>query len=113
MTARMPSSESIEPAFFALRELFTGPLRGVSFPGVDAATVTGIEAQIAKVRKALEGTDLEEIKREEEALLQMSHKMAEAMYQGGAKPGAEGGKAEEPKAKKDSGVVDAEFEEAP
>ncbi|NUO53243.1 MAG: hypothetical protein HOV80_30720 [Polyangiaceae bacterium] len=40
MTARMPSSESIEPAFFALRELFTGPLRGVSFPGVDASTVT-------------------------------------------------------------------------
>ena len=47
MTARMPSSESIEPAFFALRELFTGPLRGVSFPGVDAATVTDLvdEAQ--------------------------------------------------------------------
>lgn len=47
MTSRLPSSESIEPAFFALRELFTGPLRGVSFPGVDASTVAGLvdEAQ--------------------------------------------------------------------
>ncbi len=42
MTSRLPSSDSIEPAFFALRELFVGPLRGVSFPGIDAPTVTGL-----------------------------------------------------------------------
>jgi hypothetical protein len=47
MTSRLPSSDSIEPAFLALRELFVGPLRGVSFPGVDASTVTDLveEAQ--------------------------------------------------------------------
>ena len=92
---------------------------------LDAATVSGIEAQIAKVRKAIEGGNVEEIKREEEALTQLSHKMAEAMYKTGAGPGAgagpqdpgaagqaPGGGAAGGEKKKDSGVVDAEFEEA-
>lgn len=40
MTTRpLPEETSIEPHFVALRELFTGPLRSVSFPGIDAATI--------------------------------------------------------------------------
>ncbi len=91
---------------------------------LDAATVEGIEAQIAKVRKAIEANDVDGIKREEELLTQLSHKMAEAMYKttapGSAGPGGDGtqpptdGAAPggEASAKKDPGVVDAEFEEA-
>jgi molecular chaperone DnaK len=86
---------------------------------IDAATVSSIEAQIAKVRKAIEGSNVDEIKREEEALTQLSHKMSEAMYkQGGPGAGpqdpgaAGGGAAAGGDKKKDPGVVDAEFEEA-
>ncbi len=86
---------------------------------LDKGTVEGIEQQVAKVRKAIEANDIEGIKREEELLTQLSHKMAEAMYKtqapgadgppppDGAAPGADAGA----KAK-DPGVVDAEFEEA-
>lgn len=34
----------LEPSFFALRDLFTGPLRDVSFPGVDASAVADLVA---------------------------------------------------------------------
>jgi molecular chaperone DnaK len=86
---------------------------------IPADMASGIEAQIGKVRKAIESNDLAAIKSEQETLLQLSHKMAEAMYktqgptdaQGG--PGGPGGAAPGgDKDKKDSGVVDAEFEEA-
>jgi hypothetical protein len=33
------NAPSVEPAFVALRDLFTGPLAQVTFPGVDAAAV--------------------------------------------------------------------------
>ncbi len=87
------------------------------------ATVEGIEAQIAKVRKAIDN-DVDGIKREEELLTQLSHKMAEAKVQDhcswalrfgrrrlqpptdAAAPGGRG-----VSRKKDPGVVDAEFEE--
>jgi molecular chaperone DnaK len=83
---------------------------------IEPATATAIEEQIAKVRKALEGGDVDTIKKEEEALIQLSHKMAEAMYKnaGGPEGGATPPSGDDAKGgKKDPGVVDAEFEEAP
>ena len=82
---------------------------------IDEETKKNIEAAIETLKKALEGTDVEEIKKATEALSEASHKLAEAMYadaqaaQGaeGAAPG-EGGSGK--KDDKDD-VVDAEFEE--
>jgi molecular chaperone DnaK len=48
---------------------------------VDAATRSEIEAAGAEVKSALEGDDEELIKAKTEALMQASHKLAEAVYQ--------------------------------
>lgn len=82
---------------------------------VDEETKKNIEAAIETLKKALEGTDVEEIKKATEALSEASHKLAEAMYADAqAAQGAEGaapgeGDAGKPDDKDD--VVDAEFEE--
>ncbi len=89
---------------------------------IDAAEKTKIEDAMAKVRKAIEGDDLEAIKKAQEELTTASHKLAEAMYaktaeqQGG--PGAAGAGAagtgtgtQAGGGKKDDDVVDADFEE--
>jgi molecular chaperone DnaK len=86
---------------------------------VDAAEKSKIEDAIALVKKALEGDDLEAIKKAQEELMNVSHKLAEAMYAktaGGADgPGAAGGAgaagADSSSGKKDDDVVDADFEE--
>ena len=86
---------------------------------VDAAEKTKIEEAIAKVKKALEGDDLEVIKKSQDDLMTVSHKLAEAMYAktagGPGGPGAEGGAgaagADQTSGKKDDDVVDADFEE--
>ena len=84
---------------------------------VDAETKGNIEAAIEPLRKALEGEDVEEIKRLSEALTQASHKLAEAMYQQASQ---EQGQPEGDPAGADAGsaagapeddVVDADFEE--
>ena len=67
----------------------------------------------------MEGEDPEEIKRLSEELTQVSHKLAEAMYQqasaeAGPQPGAEGAgpdNPEKPAGAPDDDVVDADFEE--
>jgi len=56
---------------------------------IDAADKTNVEAAIADVKKALEGTDTGAIERAAENLTQASHKLAEAMYKS-AGAGAEG-----------------------
>jgi molecular chaperone DnaK len=84
---------------------------------VDASTKTNIEASIENLKKAMEGSDANEIRRLSEELTQASHKLAEAMYQqasgaGQAQHGAAGGhtgSAEQGAADED--VVDADFEE--
>ena len=48
---------------------------------VDAATKAEIEAAAAEVKKALEGDDVDDIKAKTDALMQASHKLAEAVYQ--------------------------------
>jgi molecular chaperone DnaK len=88
---------------------------------VDAAEKARIEDAIVKVKKAIEGDDIDAIKSAQEELTNASHKLAEAMYAkagasqagAGADTGAHGGpSAEQPgAAKKDDDVVDADFEE--
>jgi molecular chaperone DnaK len=88
---------------------------------VDAAEKTKIEEAITKTKKALEGDDIEAIKKAQDELMTVSHKLAEAMYaktaggQGG--PGADGGAQQQAgdqqqaSGKKNDDVVDADFEE--
>jgi molecular chaperone DnaK len=84
---------------------------------IDAAEKQKIEEGITALKKTLEGTDTEEIKKASESLMQASHKLAEAVYakaqpgaeQAGAEPG--GPEAEAGGAAKGEKVVDADFEE--
>jgi molecular chaperone DnaK len=85
---------------------------------VDAAEKARIEEAIAKVRKAVEGDDLEAIRSAQEELTTASHKLAEAMYAktaqqpgGGPQPGAGPGAGAQEAGRKDDDVVDADFEE--
>ncbi|NVM23202.1 MAG: molecular chaperone DnaK [Desulfobacterales bacterium] len=84
---------------------------------VEPTIKANVEGVIERLKKAMEGTDTEEIKRLSEELMQTSHKLAEAMYakasggaQAGEKAAGPSGKAE-PRAAKEEEVVDAEFEE--
>ena len=84
---------------------------------IDAAEKQKIEEGIAALKKSLEGSDAEEIKKASESLMQASHKLAEAVYakaqpgaeQAGGEPGAQ--EAEGASAAKGEKVVDADFEE--
>ena len=83
---------------------------------IDPSLKSNVDDAVERLKKAMEGTDTEEIKRLTEELVQKSHKLAEAMYakaSGAAQGGQTGGAAaqEEPKAGKDEDVVDADFEE--
>jgi molecular chaperone DnaK len=84
---------------------------------VDTATKDQINDKIKDLRKAMEGTDLEAIKKAQDELMQASHKLAEMMYQQAA--GAQAGGAADTSGKGEKGgkgggdddVVDADFEE--
>jgi molecular chaperone DnaK len=82
---------------------------------VDEATKKQAEEAIEPLRKAMEGEDVDEIKRLSEALTQASHKLAEAMYQQASQDGsagADGGPQQEAAGgPQDDDVVDADFEE--
>jgi molecular chaperone DnaK len=87
---------------------------------VDAATKSDIESNVASLKTAMEGTDIEAIKQKSEALMKASHKLAEQMYAKTGGPGAGagpeagpgGGAGPEEQAKKpEEEVVEAEFEE--
>jgi molecular chaperone DnaK len=84
---------------------------------VDAGLKSSVDDVIQRLRKAMEGTDTEEIKRLSEELTQTSHKLAETMYaqasgagQGGTQAGPDAAQ-EEAQPSKDEDVVDADFEE--
>ena len=79
---------------------------------VDDETKKKVEDAVAGLRKAMEGNDAQEIKRLSEELTQVSHKLAEAMYQQASKKGDQqtgGGSAGAAEPEED--VVDADFEE--
>ena len=84
---------------------------------VESALKSEIDSVIERLKKAMETTDADEIKRLSDELTQASHKLAEKMYsqasqQGpGAGPGPEQGAGPGGGKKPDDDVVDAEFEE--
>ncbi len=71
-----------------------------------------IETAASNLRNVLKGTDIEEIKKKTQELVQSSMKLGEAIYksQQSAKPG-DAPKDNKPEGKKDDNVVDADFEE--
>ncbi|MFL2894446.1 MAG: molecular chaperone DnaK [Candidatus Pelagibacter sp.] len=71
-----------------------------------------IETASANLRNSLKGTDVEEIKKKTQELVQSSMKLGEAIYksQQSAKPG-DAPKDNKQEGKKDDNVVDADFEE--
>ena len=71
-----------------------------------------IETTSANLRNSLKGTDVEDIKKKTQELVQASMKLGEAIYksQQSAKPG-DAPKNTKPEGKKDDNVVDADFEE--
>ncbi len=81
---------------------------------VDSTTKTNVEEAIGRLKKAMEGSDTQEIKQKTEELTQASHKLAEAMYQKAASShkdegGDQTGASQKPGS--DDDVVDADFEE--
>ena len=74
-----------------------------------------VENAIADAKKALEGGDKATMDKARETLTQASHKLAEQMYkatqppQGGAGPSAGADASSNGNAKKDEGVIDAEY----
>ncbi len=82
---------------------------------LDPKTKSDIEAQIAKLRTTMEGDSKDAIQKDVDALMQMSHKVAEEAYKRAAgaqaQPGAEAGAGPQQQKKPDEDVVDADFEE--
>jgi len=84
---------------------------------VDSETKSKVEEASAALKKAIEGEDVEEIKKLSEELTQVSHKLAEAMYQQASTadqqaPGADAGSTDQTGgAAPEEDVVDADFEE--
>ena len=79
---------------------------------VSAEEKKAIENGIADLKKSLEGTDSEDIKKKTQSLIQVSMKLGEAVYKSQQKPGA--GKTESHKDAKPNekdNVVDADFED--
>jgi len=72
-----------------------------------------IETASANLRNSLKGTDVEDIKKKTQELVQASMKLGEAIYksQQSAKPGDAPKDAKKEEGKKDDNVVDADFEE--
>ena len=79
---------------------------------VSDADKKAIEDASANLRNSLKGTDIEDVKKKTQDLVQASMKLGEAVYksQQSAKPGDAPKDAKE-KGKKDDNVVDADFEE--
>jgi molecular chaperone DnaK len=80
---------------------------------IDAAEKKKIEDAVAALKKAMEGSDADLLKKASDDLMQASHKLAEAVYAKAGQAGADasGGEAPKEEGSKDEKVVEAEFEE--
>ncbi|KQC06958.1 MAG: molecular chaperone DnaK [Smithella sp. SDB] len=82
---------------------------------IDAAEKAKIEESLTKTKKALEGDDIDAIKKAQDELMNVSHKLAEAMYAKTAGAGAQqqqqDGAQQQASDKKNDDVVDADFED--
>ncbi|MBW1986672.1 MAG: molecular chaperone DnaK [Deltaproteobacteria bacterium] len=79
---------------------------------VDSVTKSDITGKIDRLKQAMAGTDIDEIKRLSDELMKSSHKLAEQIYAQTAGPRGEeaAGAQEKPKGPEEE-VVEAEFEE--
>ena len=83
---------------------------------VSAEEKKAIENGIADLKKSLEGTDVEDIKKKTQSLIQVSMKLGEAVYKSQQKPDnnndkGSGGPKDDAKPDEKDNVVDADFEE--
>ncbi|MBK5226164.1 MAG: molecular chaperone DnaK [Thermoleophilia bacterium] len=77
---------------------------------VDSETKGKIDAGIADLKKEMEGDNTGEIKAKTDALLEASHKLAEAVYQQAQSSQADDGSASSAETDEDEVVEDADFE---
>ena len=70
-----------------------------------------IETGIADLKKSLEGTDIEDIKKKTQNLIQASMKLGEAVYKSQQKPDAKSQEKNDEKTNDKDNVVDADFED--
>ena len=77
---------------------------------VDPATRSEIEAAAAEVRKALDSDNTDEIKAKTDALMEASHKLAEAVYQQAQQQHAQSGGDGQSGQPQDENVEEADYE---
>ncbi len=78
---------------------------------ISAEEKKAIENGIADLKKSLEGTDIEDIKKKTQSLIQASMKLGEAVYKSQQKPDAKAQGKEGSKPDDKDNVVDADFED--
>jgi len=78
---------------------------------ISAEEKKAIENGIADLKKSLEGTDSEDIKKKTQTLIQVSMKLGEAVYKSQQKPEAKAKEAKDSKQEDKDNVVDADFED--
>ena len=78
---------------------------------VSAEEKKAIENGIADLKKSLEGTDVEDIKKKTQSLIQVSMKLGEAVYKSQQKPDAKADGEKQAKPEEKDNVVDADFED--
>ncbi|MDC0628003.1 molecular chaperone DnaK [Pelagibacteraceae bacterium] len=78
---------------------------------ISAEEKKAIEAGIADLKKSLEGTDIEDIKKKTQNLIQVSMKLGEAVYKSQQKPETKAQGEKQAKSEEKDNVVDADFED--
>ncbi len=78
---------------------------------ISAEEKKAIENGIADLKKSLEGTDSEDIKKKTQSLIQVSMKLGEAVYKSQQKPESNKTEDKNPKKEDKDNVVDADFED--
>ncbi len=78
---------------------------------ISAEEKKAIENGISDLKKSLEGSDSEEIKKKTQNLIQVSMKLGEAVYKSQQKPGDKEKKSKDTKPEDKENVVDADFED--
>ena len=78
---------------------------------VSAEDKKAIESGISDLKKTLEGTDIEDIKKKTQSLVQVSMKLGEAVYKSQQKPDTKTDNKDQKKPEDKDNVVDADFED--
>jgi molecular chaperone DnaK len=78
---------------------------------ITAEEKKAIETGITDLKKSLEGTDSEDIKKKTQNLIQVSMKLGEAVYKSQQKPESKSDEQKQTKQEEKDNVVDADFED--